>query len=34
MQMMVKLNFKLTLTTFSSWIDIITILWDNYLRKI
>ena len=31
MQMMVKLNFKLTITTYSYWIDAITVLWDKFV---
>ena len=31
MQMMVKLNFKLTITTYSYWIDALTVLWDKYV---
>ena len=33
MQMMVKLNFKLTIKTYSHWIDTLTILWDSFLRN-
>ena len=31
--MMVKLNFKLAINTFSNWIDLLTILWDSFLQK-
>ena len=31
MQMMVKLNFKLTVTTYNHWIETLTALWDTYL---
>ena len=33
MQMMVKLNFKLSIKTYANWIDILTLLWDDYLVK-
>ena len=33
MQMMVKLNFKLTILTYSHWIDKLTVLWDRYLAS-
>ena len=34
MQMMVKLNFKLTVTTYSYWIDAITVLWDKFVSEL
>ena len=33
MQMMVKLNFKLTIRSFTFWIDSLTILWDSYILQ-
>ena len=33
MQMMVKLNFKLSIKTYSNWIDVLTLLWDDYLGR-
>lgn len=31
MQMMVKLNFKLTIRGFTFWVDSLTSLWDSYI---
>ena len=33
MQMMVKLNFKLTIRSFTFWIDSLTSLWDTYILQ-
>lgn len=33
MQMMVKLNFKLTVTTYNHWVETLTALWDTYLME-
>ena len=33
MQMMVKLNFKLTIRSFTFWIDSLTSLWDSYILQ-
>ena len=28
-----KLNFKLTVKTVSYWVDILSLVWDNYLNE-
>ena len=33
MQMMIKLNFKLTISTYSHWVDKLTVLWDRYISS-
>lgn len=33
MQMMVKLNFKLTIRSYTFWIDSLTSLWDSYVLQ-
>ena len=33
MQMMVKLNFKLTIRSFTFWVDSLTIIWDTYIME-
>lgn len=33
MQMMIKLNFKLSVKSVSHWIDTLVLIWDSYIRE-
>ena len=33
MQMMIKLNFKLSIKSTVHWIDSLTLIWDSYVRE-